>query len=258
MTIDASAPNSVRRAMILSPIAFAAVSLVPATASADNALLAEVDEVLNAWKTLDYSYKIITKKPDGDKAKLKLRVRMRANGKDNLQITEISAPADMRGTKVLIKSPDEMYIYLPAMKRIRRIASHMNDRDFLGTALSADDMSMTRFSGYYDATKGKREGDMQWLTLTAKGDDAPYPKIEMQVDMKQKVPVRLDKYAESGKLLRSEKRERYTCTKSGFCNPGLLKFKNHGNGLITALQLTKSKVDTDLDDKIFTKRYLVP
>lgn len=257
MTTD-TAPCSVRRALILSPVALAAVSLAPATALADDPLLAEVDQTLNAWKTLDYKYKIVTKKADGEKSKLALRVRMRSNGKDNLQITEISEPADMRGTKVLIVSTDQMYIYLPAMKKIRRIASHVNDRDFLGTALSADDMSMTKFGGYYTATRGKEEDDKHvWLHLKAKGDDAPYPKIDMLVDTEQKVPVRLDKYGDSGKLLRSEKRERYKCTKGGFCNPGLLKFKNHSNGMITALKLTSSRVDVDLDDKIFTKRYLV-
>ena len=90
------------------------------SAMADDAFLAKVDEAVNKWKTLDYTYDIVTEtKGDADKAKLRLRMRMKDAGKHNTQIVEISAPADMKGTKVLTISPTEMYIYLPAMRKVR-------------------------------------------------------------------------------------------------------------------------------------------
>jgi len=217
--------------------------------------LAKVDEAVNRWKTLDYRYSITTQKKDGDMSSLQLRMRMKA-GEDNKQMTEIFAPADMKGTKVLIRSPEEMYIYLPAMKKIRRIASHVNNKAFLGTALSADDMSLTRYAQFYDVAKQKDDGDFIYLKLNAKTDKAPYPKLALKVEKKRWLPVAIKMYNDEGKVIKEEKREGYTC-KDGFCAPAVMKFKNNATGLLTVLMLTSSEVNKEMDDGIFTKRYLM-
>ena len=37
-------------------------------------------------------------------------------------LTEFSAPGDIKGTRVLVLSRSQMYIYLPAYRKVRRIA----------------------------------------------------------------------------------------------------------------------------------------
>ncbi|MEM1032031.1 MAG: outer membrane lipoprotein-sorting protein [Myxococcota bacterium] len=223
-------------------------------AAGDGDVLAEVDDAVNRWKTLDYRYSITTQKKNGDMSTLQLRMRMKA-GEDNKQMTEIAAPADMKGTKVLILSREQMYIYLPAMKKIRRIASHVNSKAFLGTALSADDMSLTRYSRYYDVVKQKDDGEFVFLKLKAKSDAAPYPRIALKVEKKRWLPVAVKMYNADGKVIKEEKREGYTCT-DDFCAPAVMKFKNNATGMRTVLMLTSSQVNEPIDDNIFTKRYL--
>jgi outer membrane lipoprotein-sorting protein len=232
------------------------VAFVP-TASADDALLAKIDKEVNKWKTLDYRYKMITTtNRSADKSVLKLRMRMKYNGKHNTQIIEISEPSDMKGSKVLTKSPTEMYIYLPAMRKVRRIASHVTEAGFLGTALSQKDMTLTRYAKYYTAKKtGEKDGRIT-LALTAKGDDAPYPKLELTVAKDKLLPTVIKFFNAEGKLIKREKRSQYRCAQ-GYCTPSTQKIEDLANGKTTVLYLKDHKVNPKLDKAIFSKRFLV-
>ena len=59
--------------------------------------------------------------------------------KGEKRFTEFSAPSDMKGTKVLVLSPSEVYAYLPAFGKVRRVASSASDQGFMGMAFSLDD-----------------------------------------------------------------------------------------------------------------------
>ena len=249
-----------RRAMLKASLAasLAATAALAFSADAEAAddLLKKVDDATNKWKALDQHYNIVTQKKGSDPTKLVLRMRMKFDGTNNLQLTEISEPADMKGTKVLVTSPSQMYIYLPAMKKIRRIASHVTDQPFLGTALSAEDMSITRLVPYYSAKKGNDDGTHVMLILTAKSDAAPYPKMEMKVEKARWLPLEIKKYNAAGKLIKTEKREEYSCSE-GFCGPKKMTFVNHAIDMATVLVLTSSKVNPTIEDDLFSKRTLL-
>ena len=246
-----------RSAAFLLSFLLGLVLLSPSEARADDALLKKIDTEINKWKTLDYSYKIVTTtKGNDDKAVLKFRMRMKYTGEHNTQIIEISEPSDMKGSKVLTKSLTEMYIFLPAMRKVRRIASHVTEAGFLGTALSQKDMTLTRYGKYYSAKKkGEKDGRIT-LTLTAKGDEAPYPKIEMTVAEKQLLPTVIEYFNDEGKLIKREKRSQYRCAK-GYCTPGAQKVEDLTTGKTTVLYLKDYTVNPKLDDAIFSKRFLL-
>ena len=81
----------------------------------------------------------------------------------------------MKGTKVLILSPTQMYVYLPAFGKVRRIASHTKDQGFLGLSFSQDDMATTAYAPLYSGAISSDSGAQTIVTLTPKaGVDAPY------------------------------------------------------------------------------------
>jgi len=61
-------------------------------------------------------------------------------------------PAEVRGTALLIvdndKSPDDMWIYLPALKRTRRIVSTEKGRSFMSSEFTNADMSSAPLSDF--------------------------------------------------------------------------------------------------------------
>ena len=76
-------------------------------------------------------------------------------------------PADVRGTAMLIfdnkNAADEMWIYLPALKKTRRIVSSDKSKSFMSSEFSNADMSspsLTDFTNKHTASSGK---DNQWV-----------------------------------------------------------------------------------------------
>ncbi|NIR52116.1 outer membrane lipoprotein-sorting protein, partial [candidate division KSB1 bacterium] len=70
---------------------------------------------------------------DGDQAVRRMEIYQKESEK---RLVRFLAPADQRGISFL-SLPDEIkYLYLPAFRRVRRIASHMENQKFAGTDFS--------------------------------------------------------------------------------------------------------------------------
>jgi outer membrane lipoprotein-sorting protein len=244
----------VRKAAALAAFALLLVPAVTARAESAEEYLARLDKSLNNWKTLDSQFEVTTES-GSSKTLLKLRNRMQNKGAYNKQFVDISAPADMAGTKVLTKSPEKMYIYLPSFKKVRRIASHMNEQGFLGTALASKDMNLTHYGESFTATLVSDSAKELELKLVAKNDKAPYPRLDMKVDKERMVPTQVKFYGEGDAHIKTESRSDYVC-ESGYCMPKTLKMVDHGKSVASTIKLVTYKVNPELDKGLFSKRNL--
>jgi hypothetical protein len=242
------------RRIALALVAFS-LALVAFSSNASADELAKLDEVLNRWKSLDLKYTIITKSPGSSKTTLKLRMRMRKKAGNNQQLTEISAPSDMKGTKVLIRSTTQMYIYLPAFKKIRRIASHLTEQGFLGTALSQRELSLTEYSKFYTSKVKSDKGGEMVLQLNAKNDEAPYKTIQLTVEKKSHHLKEIHYFNDSGKKVKIEKRSGYIC-EGKICMAKKQVVHDLTSKVKSTLTLKKHKFDSKMKPSLFSKRYL--
>lgn len=236
--------------------AFALATLFAFSGNAESAegYLAKLDKSLNNWKTLDSQFEVTTE-GGGSKTILKLRNRMQNKGAFNRQFVDISAPADMAGTKVLTKSPEKMWIWLPAFKKKRRIASHMNEQGFLGTALASRDMNLTHYGASFTASLVSDSAKEVELKLVAKGPKAPYPRLDMKIDKSKMVPTEVKFYGERDTHIKTETRTDYVC-ESGYCMPKTLKMVDHGKGIASTIRLVTYKVNPSLEKGLFSPRNL--
>jgi hypothetical protein len=237
-------------------LAFALLATPASTALADpagDAALGKVDVAINRAKTQYLEYEATVKSPDKPDRKVELAVWL----KGEMRLSEFLGPADVKGTKVLILSPTQMYVYLPAYKKVRRIASHVTDQGFMGMHFSQDDLSITHYGKYYDAAIAKQDDKTIDFVLTAKKDTKPpYPKIELKVEKERNLPLEMRYYGESGKLLKTETRGAYACEKD-VCAPSELTMTDHGKaGAMTRLARRKWKVNESMSDELFSKRNL--
>jgi outer membrane lipoprotein-sorting protein len=245
----------VLRAVQLATCAFAVLA-VTNVAHADETLK-KVDAAVNRWKTLDFSYKIVTRQPGAKPTTLKLRMRMRKRGGENQQMVEISEPADMDGTKILTASPTKMYIYMPSFGKVRRIASHVTEQGFLGTALSQRDLTLTNYSKYYDTTTTSDDASSVTLTLVARpGTDAPYPKIVLTANKSHWMPTEIRYFSDKGAHIKTETRKEYRCAQN-YCVPKVQKLVDHTTKLESTLYLKKHKINPSIPDRVIAKRYLL-
>jgi outer membrane lipoprotein-sorting protein len=231
-------------------------TMAAAPAMADGAgdkALAAVDTAQSKAKTQHIVYDVTVKIPDKDDRSLQLDVRL----KGDKRLTEFLSPSDVKGTKVLVLSPTQMYIYLPSFGKVRRIASHTTEQGFMGMTFSQDDMLLTTYGSYYTASVASDSGGTEKLTLAAKSDSgAPYAKIELTVDKSNNLPSRIEYYDDNGKNVKTETRTGYTCD-GDVCSPTDFTMVDHTKGdASTTLHRKSWKVNEDMSDDLFTKRSL--
>lgn len=216
-------------------------------------LLGAIDATIYKAKTQYLEYEATIRVPEKSDRTVKLAVWM----KNDWRLSEFLAPSDVKGTKVLILSPTQMYVYLPAYKKVRRIASHTTDQGFMGMNFTQDELSITNYAKMYTATVAKDDGKLVTLALAAKKDaNAPYPKIELVCDKAKNLPVEIRYFNDEGTKLKTETRGAYTTEKE--CHaPAELKMVDHmKGGASTTLSRKAWKVNIDIPDSKFSKRAL--
>jgi outer membrane lipoprotein-sorting protein len=223
----------------------------PAQADTAGEVLSGLDASINRAKTLQFDYEIINKEPGKDERTLAMTVKL----KGEKRYSEFSAPADMKGTKVLILSPTQMYVYLPAFGKVRRIASHTKDQGFLGLTFSQDDFATTSYGPLYTPSLAGEDASSYKLVLTAKGQDAPYAKIEVTLTKDKKLASELKYYNAEGKNTKTELRSGYSC-EGDVCTPGEIKMTDNAKGAWTKLVAKSRKINADIPDEVFSQRNL--
>lgn len=233
----------------------ALAALAPSAAHADAAgdkLCAAMDEAMNRAKTHKFEYEIVNQEPGKAERTMAMSVMI----KGEKRFTEFTAPSDMKGTKVLIISPTQMYVYLPAFGKVRRIASHTKDQGFLGLAFSQDDMATQSYGGDYTGAIAADSPAQSTLVLTPKaGKTTNYGKIEVLVNKDKTLPAQLKYFNAEGKNIKTETRSGYTC-EGAICTPAELKMVDNVKGNWTKLVRKSWKVNESISDDVFTQRNL--
>lgn len=200
----------------------------------------------------------------GEKRLRSLRSRMKEVNDQGRSVVTFEAPEEVKGTKFLVIEnkgrDDDQFLYLPALKKVRRIASSQRSGSFMGTDFS-----------YYDLeTHDVDEGDHTRLpdetidghvcyvveTVPKASAGSEYSKVRYWVRQDNKVVVKADIYDKNGaqvKALVADKMEQY---KPGKWMPLHLKMTNVQKGTSTEITITKYKFDADISDDYFTERFL--
>jgi outer membrane lipoprotein-sorting protein len=135
-----------------------------------------------------------------------VRAKSWVEGADK-SFTEFLYPPRDAGTKML-KLGDELWVYTPSTDRTIKISGHMLRQSVMGSDLSYEDMMEDRklIEQYTASVTGEDSmlGRMCWvLELTAKAPDVSYYSRKIWVDTERFLPLREDRFAKSGKLLKT-------------------------------------------------------
>ncbi len=128
-------------------------------------------------------------------------------GRENTFVEYLS-PAREKGKKML-KMGDKLWTYTPEpTDRIITIAGHLLRQSVMGSDLSYEDMmeNESLIDLYLTEVEGTQEveGRPCWVVhLTAKAEDVAYHSRRVWVDMERWLPVKEERYAKSGKLLKT-------------------------------------------------------
>ena len=176
-------------------------------------------------------------------------------------LARFSAPAGVSGVAVLTIAGDQgqgddVSLYLPKLKRVRKVAKSDRGKAFMDTDFSYADIGSngTRDEDTRRLEDSKFEG-RDCFVLTGKGDDSsPYGQVKMFVDKQTWVPMQVEYSDKAGKPLK-----RYRTIKLKQFKDRVLAaesvMENLQSGTKTQMTLLKLE-DSTLGDEAFTDRAL--
>src|SRR5262247_396105 len=140
-------------------IAVLALALLPpAAAGADGGPSPrEIMEKVTVTRKLDGSEAVVKMTVMDDKKQTRERditmaTKLYDGGKTEKRIYRFLSPADVQGTSVLVfdyeAKADDVWIYLPALRKTRRIVSSQKTQSFMGSEFSYGDLNIPPLDDY--------------------------------------------------------------------------------------------------------------
>ena len=176
-------------------------------------------------------------------------------GEESRRLMKFLSPPDVRDIGFLTLADDQMYLYLPEFRRIRRIASHNKNGSFVGSDFSYEDLSASAFFGSYVPALAEQDAKTWTLDLERMpGADKLYKKIRLVASKEACLPVRMELHDDAGTLVKVEEQENGRAGK--YWVPVLIRMKDVKAGSRTELAMGDIKVDRGLADEVFSQRNL--
>ena len=187
------------------------------------------------------------------------------NGKGtSKQMVEFLLPADVKGTKFLsITEPgadDQMWLYLPAVGRERRIAGSAVQGQFMGTDFTFEEISMNEntWKAYTPALAADQKIDGKpcyVVKLTPKGSGVSYTSVVLYVWQEASIPLKIEFFGKGSKLQKVMTFSDIKPTSKGVLQPNIIALKNASSGSVTTVKIVETD-ERPVSDDVFSLRYL--
>jgi len=243
--------------IVLLILALAAIgpAVLPAQEPDGEAILRRTDENMGSDNKVTTSTMTINGRRGSRSVRSKSWIRGRTQS-----FTEYLDPPREKGTKML-KLEGQLWTYSPSSDRTILISGHMLRQPVMGSDLSYEDMMEDpRLSVLYTATVAGREdheGRPCWvLDLASRGEEIAYFRRKIWVDRERSVVLREERFAKSGKLLKTTEVKSVE-QQGGRFVPTRIVFKDalkEGGG--TEFVLESIEFDAAIPDHVFTKASL--
>lgn len=172
-------------------------------------------------------------------------------------------PRDVQGTALLthahVNAPDDQWLYLPALKRVKRISASTRSGSFMGSEFSYEDMSSPVVEEYtykylYDEPCGE-------LTCTVTeqvplAGESGYSRKVMWLDTDELRTWKVELYDRRGSHLKTLSFAGYRQYLDRYWRAAEQTMVNHLTGASTVLHWTDFRFRTDLSDTEFTQTAL--
>lgn len=178
------------------------------------------------------------------------------------------ASASIRGTALLTwdyeVGPSDQWLYLPAQKRLQRIAQGSKKSYFMGTDFTYEDMQPEDIDNFTYAIKGEEEVDGQlcWKIEAVPANEekrkqSGYGSRTIWVSKDTFISMKIEFFGRRGKLVKRQTGRDFVQVKGTAWRPGKTLMDNIRSNHKTLIGVQERTVDEDVDDAVFTERYIL-
>ncbi len=172
-------------------------------------------------------------------------------------------PRDVKGTAFLVhahkEEADDQWLYLPALKRVKRISSSNQSGSFMGSEFSYEDMGASEIEKYTYRHLGDEPcGDLTCDVIERfpTQEDSGYSRQVLWIDNTEQRTVRIEYYDRRESHLKTLMVDDYNLYLDQFWRAGRMAMTNHLTGKSTDLNWADYAFGTDLDLNDFTQTAL--
>jgi hypothetical protein len=244
--------------------------LFPLLASAETpeekglAIAIEADKRYDGFGDFKSNLKMILKNRQGQESSRHIRTKVlevKGDGDKALQVFD--RPRDIKGTALLNFShksgTDDQWLYLPALKRVKRISSANKSGSFMGSEFAYEDITSQEVEKYkYKWIRDEALDGMESFIIERYPVDknSGYFRQVVWLDKKEYRLLKVDFYDRKNTLLKTLTHLGYNKYLNKFWYPDEMYMLNHQSGKTTRLAWTDYKFGNGFKDNDFNKNSL--
>lgn len=207
---------------------------------------------------------MVLRNRQGDESRREVRVRtLEVEGDGDKSLSIFDAPADVKGTAFLtfshVTGLDDQWLYLPSLKRVKRISSKNKSGPFMGSEFAYEDISSDEVEKYtYLYLRDEACDGMDCFVIERRpvDPDSGYTRQEVWLDKQEYRPQQVVYYDRKNARLKTLTFHEYRQYLDRFWRAQRMEMVNHQTGKSTTLSWGEYRFRTGLTDRDFDQNSL--
>lgn len=250
--------------LITAPAALAEETVDSAATAKGTEIALEADRRASGYVDSEESFTMVLRDSKGRERLRTMRMRTFERSDDgDWYLTIFDEPADVKGTALLTYShgvePDDQWIYLPALKRVKRISSKNRSGPFMGSEFAFEDMSAFELEKYqYRYLRDGPCGELtcfvsEWVPAYA---HSGYSRMEIWHDQEEYRVWKIEFFDRKNKHLKTLELGDFKLYDGRFWRPMHWQMSNHKTGKTTLLNYNGIELGVGLTERDFDQNAL--
>ena len=230
------------------------------------AIATEADQRDTGYENSTADMLMILKNRHGQESRRKIRLRsLEVEGDGDKSLTIFDSPKDVKGTAFLNYShkvsDDDQWLYLPALKRVKRISSRNKSGSFMGSEFSYEDIASQEIEKYtYKFVGDEKYEGMDCFVMERYPVDkknSGYSRQVSWIDKKEYRTLKVEYYDRKNAHLKTLTMSGHQQYEEKFWRASELHMINLQTGKSTLLQFSNYKFKVGLSPNDFNKNSLM-
>lgn len=228
------------------------------------AIAQEMDKRDTGYRDQSAELVMVLRNRGGQESTRRIRSNtLEVSGDGDKSLIIFDHPADVKGTAFLSYThatrPDDQWLYLPALKRVKRISSNNKSGPFMGSEFAYEDLTSQEVEKYrykYIKDEAIEQRDCFVIERYPAYEHSGYTRQVVWVDKERYQPIKIEFYDRKDSLLKTLKFTGYQQYLGQYWRPDKMMMQNHQTEKSTDLSWENYRFRTGLTPRDFDKNSL--
>jgi outer membrane lipoprotein-sorting protein len=229
------------------------------------AIATEADRRDEGFESNTAKMEMVLRNHHGQESRRLIRIRtLEVEGDGDKSLTIFDSPKDVKGTAFLSfthkEGDDDQWLYLPALKRVKRISSRNKSGSFMGSEFAYEDIASEEVEKYtYKWLRDETYGGRECFVVERRPVDranSGYTRMVSWVDKEEYRMWKVEFFDRKDSHLKTLTASGYQRYLDRFWRADAMEMVNHQNGKSTSLAFTDFKFKVGLGEGDFNKNAL--